>query len=139
MNETDNESSKFATRKWHVINDQDNGERSENDSSIKFETAVIKSSLCDYSDVYVLVIADKKVAAVGANTNIAFNNCALFTRCVTHINYKHIDTAENHNIIMPMHNLIEYGDNYSDTSRSLYQFKRDESPLNNVGNPIKLL
>ena len=53
LNYTDNESSKFATRKWYVINDQNNtkyGEGNENDSSIKFETKVIKSSFCDYSD-----------------------------------------------------------------------------------------
>ena len=119
LNDTDNESSKFATRKWYVINDQNNGEYgkgSENDLSIKFETKVIKSSLCDYSDVYILVTEDIKVAVVGADTNIAFKNCAPFTRCVTHINDEHIDTAENLDIIMPMYSLIEYSDHYSYTS-----------------------
>ena len=33
---------------------------------------------------------------------------------------------------MPMYNLIEYSDNYSDTSGSLWQFKRDEVPANNA-------
>ena len=50
LNDSDNESSKFATRKWYVINDQNNteyGEENENDSSIKFDG---KSNLCDYSD-----------------------------------------------------------------------------------------
>ena len=119
LNDTDNESLKFATRKWYVINDQNNGEYgkgSENDLSIKFETKVIKSSLCDYSDVYILVTEDIKVAVVGADTNIAFKNCAPFTRCVTHINDEHIDTAENLDIIMPMYSLIEYSDHYSYTS-----------------------
>ena len=119
LNDTDNESSKFATRKWYVINDQNNGEYgkgSENDLSIKFETKVIKSSLCDYSDVYILVTEDIKVAVVGADTNIAFKNCAPFTRCVTHINDEHIDTAENLDIIMPMYSLIEYSDHYSYSS-----------------------
>ena len=46
----------------------------------------------------------------------------------------HIDTAGNFDIIMPMYNLIEYSDNYSNTSGSFWQFKRDESPVNNVGN-----
>ena len=38
---------------------------------------------------------------------------------------------------MPMYNLIEYSDNHADSTRSLYQyqFKRDESPMNNAGNP----
>ena len=62
----------------------------------------------------------------------------LFTSCVTHVNDEHIDTAENLDIIMSVYNLIEYSDNYSDTSGSLYQFKRDESPTNNAGNPINV-
>ena len=77
-------------------------------------------------------------AAVAADTNVAFKNCAPFTRCVAHINDEHIDTAENLDIIKPMYNLIEYSDNYSYTSGSLYQFKRDESPVNNVGNLINV-
>ena len=44
---------------------------------------------------------------------------------VTHINDEHIDTADNVDTTMPMHNLIEYSDNYSGTSRRLWQFKRD--------------
>ena len=61
MNDTDSESSNFATRKLYVINDQNNGqygEENENDSSIKLETKVIKSSLCDYSNAYVFVTED---------------------------------------------------------------------------------
>ena len=46
-------------------------------------------------------------------------------RCVTHINNEYIDTADNLDITMPMYNLTEYTDNYSDTSGSLWQFKRD--------------
>ena len=78
---------------------------------------------------------DIKVAGVAANTNVAFKNWTSFTRCVTHINDEHVETAENLDIIMPMYNLIEYSDNYADSSGSLYQFKRDESPVNDVGNP----
>ena len=37
-----------------------------------------------------------------------------------------VDNAENTNIAMPTYNLIEYSDNYSDTSGSLWQLKRDE-------------
>ena len=77
---------------------------------------------------------DIKVTGITAYVNVAFKNCAPFTRCVT--NDEHVETAENLNIIMPMCNLLEYSDNYSDSSGSLYQFKRDESPTNNAGNPI---
>ena len=73
---------------------------------------------------------DIKVTNIGADTNVAFKNCAPITRCVTHINDEHIETAEN------LYNLIEYSDNYSDSSGSLYQLKRDESPMNSDGNPL---
>ena len=82
---------------------------------------------------------DIKVAGVAANTNVAFKNCAPFTRCVTHINDEHVETAENLDIIMAMYNLNEYSDNYEDSSGSLYQFKRDESPMNDAEILIMLL
>ena len=96
--DSDNESSRFATRKWYIINDQNNGQNgrgNENDSTIKFETKLIKPNLCDYSDAYILVTGEIKVTAVAAAINVAFKNCDPFTRCVTHINDEHIETAEN--------------------------------------------
>ena len=65
-------------------------------------------------------------------------NSAPFIRCATHINDEHVETAENLDIIMSMYNLIEYSDSYADSSGSLYQFKRDESPMNNPGNPLNV-
>ena len=65
-------------------------------------------------------------------------NCGPFTRYVTHINDEHAETAENLDIIMPMYNLPGYSDNYADSSRSLYQFKRDESPLNDAVNLLNV-
>ena len=141
LNDFANESSKFATRKWYIINDQNNGQYgrgNENYSTIKFETKVIKPNLCDYSDAYILVTGDIKVADVAANTNVAFKNCAPFTRCVTHIDDEHVETAKNLDIIMPMYNLIEYSDNYADSSGSLYRFKRDECPMNDAENPLNV-
>ena len=138
LNNNDIESQKFTTKKSYIINDQNNrqyGVGNENDSTIKFETKVIKPNLCDYSDAYILVIGDIKVTNIAADTNVAFKNCAPFTRC---INDEHIETAENLDIIMSMYNLIEYSDNYSDSSGSLYQFKRDESPINDNNNPLNI-
>ena len=60
---------------------------------------------------------------------------APFTKCITHINDEHVDNANNLDILMPIYNLIEHSDNYSDTSGSLWQFKKDESPVTNAGNP----
>ena len=121
LNDSDNESSKFATRKWYIINDQNNRQYSkgnENDSTIKFETKVMKKFLCDYSDAYILITGNIKVADVGADTNVAVKNCVTFTNCVTHVNDEHVKTAENLDIILPMYNLIEYSDNYADFSGS---------------------
>ena len=137
LGDANNESSKFATRKWYVINDQNNtdyGEGNEDSTTVKFETKVIKSNLCDYSDAYILVTGNITATGGDANTRVAFKNCAPFTKFITHINNEHVDSAENLDIIMPMYNLIEYSDNYSDTSGSLWQFTRDESLLTNGGN-----
>ena len=61
-------------------------------------------------------------------TRLALKNCAPFTKCNLEINDEHADTAENLDIVMPMYNLIEYSDNYQDSSATLYQYKRDEPP-----------
>ena len=69
-----------------------------------------------------------RAAAADANTRLALKNCAPFTKCNLEINDEHVDTAENLDIVMAMYNLIEYSDNYQDSSATLYQYKRDESP-----------
>ena len=99
-------------------NDQNNtdyGQRNESGTTIKFETKVIKSNLCDYSDAYILVTADITATGGDDNIKVAYKNCAPFTKCVTHINDEHVDGADNLDIIMPMYNSIEYSHNYSDT------------------------
>ena len=66
------------------------------------------------------------------NTDVAFKNCAPFSTCKTEINDVFVDEANHIYIAMPIYNLIEYSDNYSDTSGSLWQFKRDEGLANNA-------
>ena len=83
LNGSDNESPKIAIRKWYIIHDKNNGQYgigNENDSTVKFETKVIKPNLCDYSDAYVFVTGDIKVANIASNTSATFKNCAPFTR-----------------------------------------------------------
>ena len=70
-----------------------------------------------------------------ADTKAAFKSCDPFRRCVTHINDEHVETAENMDIIMPIYNLLEYSDNYADSSANLYQFKIDKRNMNNVNPP----
>ena len=61
-----------------------------------------------------------------AATQVAFKNCATFEKCSTEIDGTLVDEANFINITTPMYNLIEYSDNYSDTSGSLWGFKSDE-------------
>ena len=114
---------KFQTRKWYVINDQNNGQYGkgdENDSTIKFNTEVNKPNICDYSDAYILVTGNIAVVNGNQNTLVAFKNCNAFIRSVLHINDEHVQTSSNIDIIMDMYNVIEYSDNYSDSSASLW-------------------
>ena len=83
-------------------------------------TSSIESSLCDYCDAYVLVTGNIVVVGADDNTKVAFKNCAPFRKCRTEINETFIDEAEHINIAMPMYNLTEYSDNYSDTSGRLW-------------------
>ena len=105
LNNNDIESQKSTTKKYYIINDQNNGqygEGNENDSTIKFETKVIKPNFCDYSDAYILV--NGNIENKANNASVAFKNCASFTKCITHINDEHLETTENLGIIMPMYN-----------------------------------
>ena len=67
---------------------------------------------------------------------MAFKNCAPFRTCDVTINDEHVEKAEDLDIVMPMCNLLEYSDNYQNSTGSLYQFERGEPPDNNtdVGN-----
>ena len=108
LDKTDTDSKHFATKKWY--------------------TRVLKPNLCDYSEAYILVDGTIRAAAANTNTRLALKNCAPFTKCNLEINDEHVDTTENLDITMPMYNLIEYSDNYQDSSATLYQYKRDEPP-----------
>ena len=114
-----------------MIKITDYGEGNEDSATVKFETKVIKSNLCDYSDAYIPVTGNITATGGDANTRIVRKNFARFTKCITHINDEHVDNADDLDIVMPMYNLIEYSDNYSDTSGSLWQFKRYEQNMNN--------
>ena len=125
LNNSSNEESKFATTKWYVIDSRIAKGKYKQGDTITFETGTIKSSLCDYSDAFILVTGNVTVAA-NNDTDVAFKNCAPFSTCTTKINDVFVDEANHIYIAMPMYNLIEYSDNYSDTSGSLWQFKSDE-------------
>ena len=92
---------------------------------------MLKSSLCYYSGAYILVKGIIPITGAGDNAaarraderdkDVTFINCAPFTNCIIEINDTQTDNAKYIDIVMPMHNLIEYSDNYAKTSGSLWQ------------------
>ena len=132
---------KFRTKNLVEINDESRGTYNVN-SQIKFKTIMLKSSLCDYSDAYILVKGTITIEGAGDDAaarqadqrdkSAIFKNCAPFINCISEINNTQVDSAKDIDIVMPMYNLIEYSDNYSKTSGS-WQYYRDE-PNNNLAN-----
>ena len=98
--------SKFVTRKWNIFNDNSNiyyGEGNE----MKYNTEVLKSTLCDYINAHILVRGDITVRAAPV-TQEAFKYSAPITKCITVIDGTTIDDAENLDLVMSMYNLIQY-------------------------------
>ena len=96
---------------------------------------MLRSSLCDYGDAYILVKGTISIAAqAGDNPNngnkeVVFKNCAPSNDCISEIKNAQIDNAKYIDVIMPIYNLIEFSDNYSKTSGRLWQYYRDEPGL----------
>ena len=138
LDKIDTDSKHFATKKWYIINDENNTNYGLNKDTgadtIKYDTRILKPNLCDYAEAYILIDGTIRAAAANANTRLALKNCVPFTKCNLEINDEHVDTAENLDTVMSMYNLIEYSDNYQDSSATLYQYKRDELPANLANN-----
>ena len=143
LNEGSSKPSKFKTRNWVEINGEARGTHPPN-KQIKFKTTMLRSSLCDYSDAYILVkgnITVNNTAAAGAaanNTNkkVIFKNCAPFTNCISKINNTDADNTKYIDIVMPMYNLIGYIDNYSKTSGSLWKYCKDIPAVDDDGDIV---
>ena len=141
MESASNQPSKFRTRNWVKINDESRGTYTSND--IKLKTIMLKSNLCDYADAYILVKGAITITGAGNDAaakqaderdkGVVLKNCAPFTKCISRINNTHIDNAQDIDILMSMYNLIEYSDNYSRTSASLWQYYKDD-PNNIITN-----
>ena len=126
-----NQPSKFRTKNWVDINDESTGTYNTNSqikgtyntiSQMKFKTAMLKSSLFDYSDSYTLV----KGTITVPNTAAADADVTTTTKKVVYID-----------IVMPMYSLIEYSNNYSKSSGSLWQYCKDIPAVNNNGDIVE--
>ena len=122
---------RFVTKKWIELYDQTGGSYNVN-KEIRIKTPMLRSDLCDFRDVYIVV---KGTITTEQNTNInndghnkpfVFKNNAPFISCILKINSVLIDNAEDLDFVMSMYNLIEYKKNYRKTTGSLWNYYRDE-------------
>ena len=130
LDNASNQPSKFRTKNWVEINDESRGGYTTG-SDIKFKTTMLRSSLCDYADAYILVKGTITITGAGddaaarradeRNKGVIFKNYASFIKCISKINDTELYNAQDTDIVMLMYNLIEYGDNYSKTSGGLWQ------------------
>ena len=130
LDNTSNQISKFRTRNLVEKNDDSRGAYTNSD--IKFKSTMLKFNLCDYADAYIFVKGTITIAGHGdddaatlfdeRNKGVIFKNCTPFTKCISRINGADIDNAQDIDIVIAMYNLIEYSDNYSKISGSLWQY-----------------
>ena len=106
--------------------------------NIRFKTSILRSNICPYSDVYVVVKGKRSVAGAenpkSRNKMLTSKNNAPFRSCISKINNTLIDNAEDVDTVMPMYNLLEYSNNFSMTSGNLWNYYRDEQ--NDFANKI---
>ena len=120
---------KFVTKKWIEVYDQSEGNYNVN-KEIRIKTSMLRSDLCDFSDVYIVVKGDITLEADNdankRNENLAFKNNASFINCISKINGVKIDNAEDLDVVMPMYKLLEYTKNYRKITGRLWNYYRDE-------------
>ena len=104
---------------------------------------MLRSSSWEYSHTYIafkgiITVPNTPAAAAPSNKNkeVVFKNCAPFTDCISEINYTQIDNTKDIDVIINRCNLIEYSENYLQTSRRLWQYYRYEPALNDYDSII---
>ena len=112
---------RFVTKKWIKVYDQSRGSYSVN-KEIRIKTSMLRSDLYDYSDAYIVVKGTITVVRpdnAKRNKATAFKNNAPFINCISKINGIKIGNAEDLDVVMPMYDLLEYGQNYRKITGSL--------------------
>ena len=143
---------KFVTKKWIEVYDQSQ-ENYDVNKEIRIKTSMLRSDLCDFGDVCIVVKGNITVTkktfttdgiearnntqdnANATNTAIdnefdekklIFKNDAPFINCVSKIDGVKTDNAEDLYVVMPIYNLLEYSKNYGKTTGSLWNSYRDK-------------
>ena len=98
-------------KKWVEVNDLSSGQYSVN-KNIRLKTSVLRSDLFDYNDAYIVVKGIMSVRGTNdANKRkkkLTFKNNSPFWSCISKINNKLIDNAQDLDIVIPMYNLLEH-------------------------------
>ena len=143
LGNTPNQSYKLKTKDWIEINDELR-ETYDKDNQIRFKASMLRTSVSDYSDGFILAKGTMTVAntaAQGVTTNngdknVIVRSCAPFTNCIRRINYTQIIDALDIDVVMSICNLIEYSDNYPKISKTVQQHCRDEPAVNAANGSI---
>ena len=143
LDSASNQPSKFRAKNLVEMIDESRATYAVN-KQIKFKTSKRRSSLCDYSHTCILIkgnisvntTASADAAANNTGKNVIFKDCALFTDCISKINNTQVNNTKDIDIVMPIYNLIEYSDNYSKTSGSIWQYCKDIPAVNNNGDMV---
>ena len=120
---------KSVKKKWIEVNDLSSGQCSVS-KNVRFKTSMLRSDLCVYIDEHIVVKG--RITFEGDNDKkkrkkkLIFKNNAPFRSYISKTNNTFVNNTENLDIVMPLHNLLEYSDHYSVTSGSLWNFYRDE-------------
>ena len=101
--------SKFVTKEWNIVNDQSNANFNVGNEII-CNTEVLNSIVGNTMIPCILVGVDNTVVTVPA-TQVAFKKCTLFTNCITKIGRTTLKDAEDLELVMLMHVLLEYSSN----------------------------
>ena len=127
---TEENDCKFITRKWNTVND--NSQANYNVSSeIIYNTEILKSSICDYNNAYIL--ARGNITIMGHQvTQVAFESCAPFTKYITKFDGTKVDDVEDLDLVLTVYNLIEFSSNYSEAAGCLWFYSKDEANNFNV-------
>ena len=132
---------RFVTKKWTEIYDQSEKNYIIN-KEIRSKTPVLRSDLCHFTDVYIVVKGEIPVTNPNnakRNKAVVFKNNVPFINCISKINGVQIDNVEDLGIVMLMYNLLEYSKNYKRTTGTLWNYYTDEQndPLSSNSTSFK--
>ena len=119
---------KYVTEKWIEIYDESGG-TCNTIKDIRFKTPQWRSDLCHFNEAYIVCVGKINVTDpdnAAYDKKLALKNNAPFFSCVTRINGKLVENAQDLDIVMPLYNLLYYSKNYRKTTGSLWNYYRDE-------------